>query len=84
MTRPKTVALIATPIIQDMRQTARDLGIVDALLEHQRIAWRYPERAYDLVEFALITLGVSPAALAANLATFAREPDPATKKGTEP
>lgn len=56
-----------TPIIRDMRETARSLGIVDALLEHQRVVYAEPATCYDLVEECLIALGVTNAELLANL-----------------
>jgi len=59
---------IITPIVRDMQTTARELGIVEALLEHQRIALHpQPGHCYDLVESALLALGVSNAELLANL-----------------
>lgn len=56
-----------TPIIRDMQRTAKELGIVSALLEHQRIIYQKTAEAYDLVETVLIVLGVSNKELLANL-----------------
>jgi len=56
-----------TPIIRDMRTTARELGIVDALKRHQRLVYTRSGEAYDLVEECLIALGVSSRELLDNL-----------------
>lgn len=58
---------VQTPIVQDMRRTARELGIVRLLMEHQRIVLQRPAEAWDLVEDVLIRLGVSNAELLTNL-----------------
>ena len=51
---------INTPIVRTMRRTARDLGVVDLLLKHQRLVLcDRPADAYDLVEEVLLVLGVS-------------------------
>lgn len=57
-----------TPIVRDMRETARGLGIVQALLTHQRILYTHPAEAYELVEHALILLGATNSELSLNLA----------------
>lgn len=56
-----------TPIVRDMQRTARELGIVAVLLEHQRKVLDQPAIAYDLVESALLALGVSNGELLDNL-----------------
>jgi len=61
--RPK----VETPIVRDMRTTARELGIVDALKRHQRRVYASSAEAYDLVEECLIALGVSNGELLGNL-----------------
>ena len=60
------VGRLDTQIVRDMKTTARDLGIVDLLLKHQRICYAEAGTGYDLVEQALISLGVSSAELLAN------------------
>ncbi len=46
-----------TPVIRDARAIARELGIVDLLLTHQRIVYDRPAEAYDVIEECLIPLG---------------------------
>jgi hypothetical protein len=41
--------------------------VIERLLEHQRIVYRQPAKAYDLVEECLIRLGVTNRELLANL-----------------
>ena len=62
-----------TPAIRDMRAIAKELGIVDLLLEHQREAASMGVAGdlYELVEEALIRLGVTNTELSRNL-----EPEP--------
>lgn len=56
-----------TPMIRDARQIARQLGIVDHLLAHQRLLGGSPAVAYEHVEAALILLGVTDTELLRNL-----------------
>lgn len=65
--KPTTFAAYKRPLSKDMRCTARELGIVGLLMEHQRIVLQRPAEAWDLVEDVLIRLGVSNAELLANL-----------------
>lgn len=58
---------VVTPIVRDMQTTARELGIVSALLEHQRVVFAEPAKCYDLVEDCLLSLGVTNAELLSNL-----------------
>lgn len=53
------VELIETPLIRDMRETARDLGIVQLLVAHQRIVLDDPSAAHDLIDEALMLLGIT-------------------------
>ncbi len=62
-----TIASVKTPIVETMRQTARDLGIVDLLLTHRRIVASHPTEAAELIDTALIGLGATNAELVANL-----------------
>jgi len=56
-----------TAIVKDMQDTARQIQIVDLLLEHQRLINHYPAHCYNLVEEVLIRLGVSNTELLRNL-----------------
>ena len=49
--------LIETPILKDMRQTARELGIIRTLQEARRVVASSPERAEALLDEALWLLG---------------------------
>ncbi len=50
---------IETRIIKDMRDTARELGVIELLLEAQIHREAYPRHAFDCVNEALARLGAT-------------------------